>query len=258
MTYRGDWCSVTPIKKTLDCESLHEIPSLLGRLLGYETADEQADLESRQSDADEALHDAVEQARFDIEDCGVTGVAVGNEGPDGEPVVVPIARFSLGEDVEDPGMGLVWELVAEAATALHGPFDDMFVRHYDVQFTFDDRKSRCDFRANQKSLSSGDGDELFEAEECCRVLLTDKLVERYMADPDFGVREFREAVETADDIDDENAPVAWGECEDYSRTSNAAMVFAGTSAAAAASASAAGCASAGAAAGAGGAGGGAC
>jgi uncharacterized membrane protein len=84
------------------------------------------------------------------------------------------------------------------------------------------------------------------------------LVERYVANPDFGVREFREAVETADDIDDEIAPVAWGECEDYSRTSNAAMVFAGTSAAAAASASAASCASAGAAAGAGGAGGGAC
>jgi hypothetical protein len=215
------------------------MPSLLERLLGDETVDEQVDLESRQSDADEALHDAVEQARFDIEDCGVTGVAVVNEGPDGEPVVVPIARFSLGEDVEDPDMDLVWDLVAEAADALQAPFDDVFVRHYDVQFTFD-------------------GDELFEAEECRRVLLTDELVERYVANPDFGVREFREAVETADDIDDEIAPVAWGECEDYSRTSNAAMVFAGTSAAAAASASAASCASAGAAAGAGGAGGGAC
>lgn len=121
------------------------MPSLLERLLGDETADEQADLESRQSDADEALHDAVEQARFDIEDCGVTGVAVVNEGPDGEPVVVPIARFSLGEDVEDPDMDLVWELVAEAATALHAPFDDVFVRHYDVQFTFDDRKSQAIF-----------------------------------------------------------------------------------------------------------------
>jgi hypothetical protein len=89
-------------------------------------------------------------------------------------------------------------------------------------------------------------------------LLTDELVERYVADPDFGVLEFREEVEAADDVDDEIAPVAWGGCEDYSRTSNAAMVFAGTSAAAAASASAASCASAGAAAGAGAAGGGAC
>jgi hypothetical protein len=119
--------------------------SLLERLLGDETAEEQADLESRQSDADEALHDAVEQTHFDIEDCGVTGVAVVNEGPDGEPVVVPIARFSLGEDVENPDMDLVWDLVAEAATALHAPFDDVFVRHYDVQFTFDDRKSQAIF-----------------------------------------------------------------------------------------------------------------
>ena len=34
----------------------------------------------------------------------MTGVAVLNEGSDGEPVVVPIARFSLSEDVEDPDM----------------------------------------------------------------------------------------------------------------------------------------------------------
>jgi hypothetical protein len=179
----------------------------------------------------------------------VTGVAVVTDGPDGEPVVVPIARFSLGEDVEDHDMDLVWDLVAEAADAPQAPFDDVFVRHYDVQFTFDDRKSRRDFRASQKSLVPGDGDELFEAEECRRVLCTDELVERYVADPDFGVLELREAVEAADDIDDETAPVAWRECEDYSRTSSAAMVFAGTSVAAAASASAASCASAGTAAG---------
>ena len=58
-----------------------------------------------------------------------------------------------------------------------------------------------------------------------------------------------------DDIDDEIAPVAWGECKDYSQTDNAAIVVAGTAAAASASASAASCAGAGAA---GGAGGGAC
>jgi hypothetical protein len=215
------------------------MPSLLDRLLGDDQSDEQIDLESRQADADEALHDAVERGRHDIEDCGVTGVAVVNEGANEEPVVVPVARFSLGEDVEDPDMSLVWGLVGEAAGALQAPFDDVFVRHYDIQFTFD-------------------GDELFEAEECRRVLLTDELVDQFSTDPGFGVSELRDAVETADDIDDEVAPVAWGACEDYSRTSNAAMVFAGTSAAAAASASAASCAGAGAAAGAGGAGGGAC
>ena len=32
---------------------------------------------------------------------------------------------------------LVWDLVGEAASALQAPFDDVFVRHYDVQFTFD-------------------------------------------------------------------------------------------------------------------------
>jgi hypothetical protein len=184
----------------------------------------------------------------------VTDVAVVNEGPNGEPVVVPVARASLGEDVEDTDMNLV----AETVDPLQASFDEMSVRHHDVPFMLNDRESQHDFRASQKSVISGDGDELFDAEECRRVLLTDERVERYVADPDFGVLELREAVETADDIDDEIPPVAWGEYEDDSRTSNAAIVFAGTSAAAAASASAASRASAGTAAGAGAARGGAC
>ncbi|MFC3959994.1 hypothetical protein [Halovivax cerinus] len=207
--------------------------SLLQRLLDDDTPDEQVDLESRQSDADEALADAVDAGGYTIDDCGVTGVAVVNEGPDEEPVIVPIARFSLGEDVEDPDMDLVWELVAEAASALRRPFDDVYVRHYDVQFTFD-------------------GDGLFEAETCRRVLLTDEFVDRYASDASFTAADLRAAVEAADDIDDEIAPVAWGECKDYSRTDDAAMIVAGTTAAAAASASAASCASAGAATGGGG------
>lgn len=209
------------------------MPSLLERLLGDDTPDEQVDLESRQNDADEALRDAVERGDYAVEDCGVTGVAVVNEGPDGEPVVVPIARFSLGEAVENPDMYLLWELVGEAVGAIQAPFDDVFVRHYDIQFTFD-------------------GDELFEAEECRRIALTDQLVDRYATGAGFGRIDLREAVEAADDIDDEIAPVAWGECRDYSRTDNAAIVVAGTAAAASASASAASCAGAGAAAGAGG------
>ncbi len=209
------------------------MPSLLERLLGSETPDEQVDLESRQNDADEALRTAVERSGYAVEDCGVTGVAVVNEGPDGEPVVVPIARFSLGEDVETPDRDLVWELVGEAATALQAPFDDVFVRHYDVQFTFD-------------------GDELFEAETCRRVLLTDDLVDRYATDSEFSLSALRDAILAADDVDDEIAPVAWGECRDYSRTDDAAIVVGGAAAAAGASASAASCAGAGAAAGAGG------
>jgi hypothetical protein len=163
----------------------------------------------------------------------VTGVAVVNEGPDDEPVVVPIARFSLGEDVENPDRDLVWELVGEAADALQAPFDDVFVRHYDIQFTFD-------------------GDELFEAEECRRVALTDALVDRYVTDAGFSLSALREAVVDAHDIDDELAPVAWGECKDYSQTDNAAIVVGGTAAAAGASAGAASCAGTGAASGAGG------
>nr|WP_235063410.1 hypothetical protein [Candidatus Halobonum tyrrellensis] len=46
----------------------------------------------------------------------MTGIAVVNEGPDEEPVVVPIARFSLGEDVETPDTDLVWDLVGECNT----------------------------------------------------------------------------------------------------------------------------------------------
>lgn len=211
------------------------MPSLLERLLGSETPDEQIDLESRQERADEALREAIDAGGYAVEECGLTGVAVVNDGPDDEPIVVPIARFSLGESVEDPDMDLVWRLVAEAADALADPFEDVFVRHYDVQFTFD-------------------GDGLLEAEECRRVALTDEFVDRCATDAGYGVTALRDAIEAADDIDDEIAPVAWGECRDYSRTDNAAIVANSTVIAAGTTASAASCAGAGA----GGAGGGAC
>lgn len=161
------------------------MPSLLDRLFGNDTPEEQVDLESRQKDSDEILRDTVEHRGYDVEDCGVTGVAVVNEGPNEEPVVVPIARFSLGEDVEEPDRSLVWNLVGEAADAMQAPFDDVFVRHYDIQFTFD-------------------GDELFEAEECRRVLLTDQLVDHYATEPEFSLDDLRGAVFDAHDI----APVA--------------------------------------------------
>lgn len=200
--------------------------SLLTRLLGDDTPDEQVDLESRQRDADEALQDAVDRGEYAIDECGVTGVAVVNEGPDEEPIVVPIARFSLGEDVENPDMDFVWDLVADAASVLRSPFEDVFVRHYDIQFTFD-------------------GDELFEAENCRRVLLTESLVNNYTTGTSSSAAALRSAVDAADDIDDEIAPVAWGECKDYSHTDDAAMIVAGSVAAASASASAASCAGAG-------------
>jgi len=201
------------------------MPSLLERLLGEDTPDEQVDLEDRQSDANEALQDRIDSDAHGIDDCGVTGVAVVNEGPDGEPIVVPIARFSLGERVEDPDMELVWRLVPEALRVLHETFGDVFVRHYDVQFTFD-------------------GDGLFEAEECRRIAAPPEYVEELVTGTTFDGSALRERIKAEDDIDDAIAPVAWGECKDYSNTDNAAVVTGGAAAAAAAGASAASCAGA--------------
>jgi len=49
----------------------------------------------------------------------------------------------------------------------------------------------------------------------------------------------------ADDIDDEIAPVAWGECHDYSRQANVAVVTGAAAATAGAGAAGASCAGAG-------------
>jgi hypothetical protein len=221
------------------------MPSLLDRLLGNEDTDEGVDLEEREDAAHERLTDRVDTETYGIEDCAVTGVAVVNEGPDEEPIVVPIARFSLGEDVESPDTDLVWDLAAAAVRELVPAFEGVFVRHYDVQFTFDGRKSHSDFRAHQKSSISEDGDGLFEAEECRRVAVTPELADRLVSETGWGVEEFRAAMLDAHDIDDGVAPVAWGKCRDYSRQSNAAVVTGAAAATAGASASAASCAGAG-------------
>jgi hypothetical protein len=202
--------------------------SLLERLLGEDTPDEQVNLEDRQHEADETLTERVDATEYGIEACAVTGLAVVNEGPAGEPIVVPIARFSLGESVEKPDYDLVWELVGEGLHALQPALEGVFVRHYDIQFTFD-------------------GDELFEAEECRRVAVTPDLAEAFISDAGFGVGELRDAVLDADDIDDEIAPVVWGESKNYSSTANAAIVTNGAAMAAGMNASAASCAGAGAA-----------
>ena len=183
--------------------------SLIERLLGGDAdeADEKARIERAQDAADDELGERVDGGTRGLEEFGVTGVAVVNEGPDGEPVTVPIARFSLGEDVQTLDRDSVWPLVAAAVRAMHESFrrEDVFVRHYDVQFTFD-------------------GDELFEAEECRRVAVHPELAEAFVADPDFDADRLRDVVEREDDIDDEIAPVAWGECKDYSANGGMAMV----------------------------------
>ncbi|QLH84166.1 hypothetical protein [Halosimplex pelagicum] len=209
------------------------MPSLLERLLGDGDTDEGIDLQKREDEAHEALQNRITPETYGIDDCAVTGVAVVNEGPDEEPITVPIARFSLGEDVESPDLDLVWELASEAIRAMQPAFEEVFVRHYDVQFTFD-------------------GDELFEAEECRRMAVTPELADRLVSETGFDAAAFKSAMLEADDIDDRVAPVAWGECVDYSASGNAAVVTGAAAAAAGASAAGASCAGAGAAGGAGG------
>jgi len=202
------------------------MPSLIERLLGDGDSDEGVDLERREDDAHETLQNRITPEAYGIDDCAVTGVAVVNEGPEEEPITVPIARFSLGEDVESPDYELVWELASEAIRAMQPAFDGVFVRHYDVQFTFD-------------------GDGLFEAEECRRIAVTPAFADRLVTETGWGVGEFKSAMLSADDIDDQIAPVAWGECVDYSRSDDAAVVTGSAAAMAGASAAGASCAGAG-------------
>ena len=200
--------------------------SLLDRLLGDGDTEEGADIERREDEAHERLQRRVDAESRGVESCAVTGVAVVNEGPEGEPIVVPIARFSLGETIETPEYDRIWRLAADTIRAVAPAFEGVFVRHYDVQFTFD-------------------GDGLFEAETCRRVAVTPEIAARLREEPGFGVAAFRDRMLAADDIDDEIAPVAWGECRDYSRQANAAVVTGVAAATAGAGATGASCAGAG-------------
>lgn len=60
---------------------------------------------------------------------------------------------------------------------------------------------------------------------CRRVLLTQTLVDKYTTDSDFSLTQLRNAVDDADTIDDEIAPVAWGECYDYRKINNGAIII---------------------------------
>lgn len=182
-------------------------------------------LERAQERADDRLGERLDQsAPIAVEAVGVPSAAVVNEGPDGQPVVVPIARTSLPESRQTLDTETAWRLVPDAVRVLHEAFTDEFVRHYDVQFAYD-------------------GDGLFEAREVDRVAVTPATVERLVSDPEFDRAALREHVEREDDIDDEIAPVAWRDAKDYSRSSDAVVV---TGAAVGASAAACGGAVAGA------------
>lgn len=60
-----------------------------------------------------------------------------NEDLGDESLVVPIARFSLGENVEETDYDLACELVDEGLDALQSALGNVFVRHYDILVTFD-------------------------------------------------------------------------------------------------------------------------
>ncbi len=177
-------------------------------------------LERHQETADDRLTNRIgsASAALSVEEAGVPSAAVVNEGPDGEPVVVPIARISLPESRERLDRNAAWTLVPDALRVLHEAFADEFVRHYDVQFAYD-------------------GDGLFEAREVDRIAVTPETVERLTSEPSFGQDALRAYVEREDDIDDEIAPVAWRDAKDYSRSSDAVVV---TGAAVGASAAACG------------------
>ena len=66
--------------------------SLLDRLLEKDMPDEQVDLEDRQHQADKTLTERVDTAAYGIDECAVTGIAVVNEGPEDEPIVVRCHR----------------------------------------------------------------------------------------------------------------------------------------------------------------------
>ncbi|MFB6240998.1 MAG: hypothetical protein ABEJ46_05505, partial [Gemmatimonadota bacterium] len=106
----------------------------------------------------------------------------------------------------------IWAPAARAVPVLSDALEEVFVRHYDVQFTF-----------------AGDG--LFEAQEWRRIATTPGLAGRPVEGNDFRPADFRTQMLDEHDIDDEVDPVAWGECENYSNLRNAAIVAAGAGAA---------------------------
>jgi hypothetical protein len=170
------------------------MPSPLDRFVGNSA--EEVDLDARENEASENLRALVSPEPYGIDDCDVTDVVEVNEGPDGEPVVVPVARFSLGSEKESPDLDVVWDLAYDAVRAMYPAFEDVFVRHYDVQFAF-----------------GGGG--LFDSESCRRMAVTREIADRVVTEAGWHVRDFEDTMLDGHDIDDEVAPVAWGVCKDY-------------------------------------------
>lgn len=161
-------------------------------------SDDSVDLDDRRAEARENLHALVSPEPYGIEDMDVTQVAVVNEGPEGEPIVVPVARFSLGAETDSPDFDVVWDLAFDAVRAMYPAFEGVYVRHYDVQFAFGGRG-------------------LFDAASCRRMAVSRDIADRLVTETGYRIPEFERAMLDGHDVDDGVAPVAWGQCEEYDR-----------------------------------------
>ncbi|MEZ3114883.1 hypothetical protein RYH80_02980 [Halobaculum sp. MBLA0147] len=182
--------------------------SLLSALFDGDEQSTRERLETLEDEANDRLDTRVDTdaAPVTVEEFGVTASAVVNEGPDDEPVVVPVVRFAMPESREQLDRDAAWTVVPETLRVLHETYDDaVFVRHYDVQFAYD-------------------GDELFEAREVDRIAVAPDTVQRLVAESGFDGDDLRGYVEREDDIDDEIAPVAWGDAADYGADNSAVVV----------------------------------
>ena len=157
-----------------------------------------------------------------------------NTHRDGDDVVVPVVP-AVFADPGEPDMDTVWETVGAALEAVHPVFEELHVRHYDLQFAYAD-----------------------EAEETViyrRVTVTPEMAGALVAEPGYDLATLRAAVEEGDDGDDGVPPVYWQQFDAESVGSGSyGGGGAAVAAAAAASSGAAAACAGGAAAGAGGAG----
>jgi hypothetical protein len=160
-----------------------------------------------------------------------------NTHRDGDDVLVPVVPVVFARPGE-PDMDTVWTVVGTVLEAVHPVFEDLHVRHYDLQFAYAD-----------------------EAEETViyrRVTATPGMAARLIEEPGYDTETLRTAVREGDDGDDGVPPVYWQRFDAESVDSGsyggggAAVAAAAAASSGAAAACAGGAAAAGAGAGAGG------
>jgi hypothetical protein len=160
-----------------------------------------------------------------------------NTHRDGGDVLVPVVPVVFA-DPGEPDMDTVWRVAGTVLEAVHPVFEDLHVRHYDLQFAYAD-----------------------ESEETViyrRVTVTPETAARLIEEPGYGIDALRATVREGDDGDDGVPPVYWQRFDAESVDSGsyggggAAVAAAAAASSGAAAACAGGAAAAGAGAGAGG------